>query len=711
MIITTPRTPASNPAGDQYQAFIDGLAERFRHIRGGTGDLYETDAHTSCGANGLYDLYLSRMSEPMRQHHNCNSCRRFVERYGHLVVIHDDGRQTPALWEFDAPEAYYASVAALNRAVLRAKVTGLFVSDAPVWGEPRTGEWTHMSVVPCHVYADPEHTPYQHMAAVRHEHGLLAQALAAYPSAVVDAARQYIKMGRFYREEVVATRLEWFQRLKHTLDGLQDATRRHNLVWLAAAKAPAGWCHIANNVENVVLDGIKAGKSFDEIKAAFESRADPGDYQRAQAAPTAGAIAEAERVIAGLQAQGSLVRRYARLDEIPIEVMVWRAVDRLARKVKAGTEGGVFGNVVPKSAAAAVSVHPTNMPEQTVTWAKFLHDVLPQATKLEVQVPNTGARFMALTTAVDPDATPILQWDRAEDRNPFAWYYNTGGIDAEIKRRVTSAGGQHDNVDIRCSLAWDNRNDLDLHCITPQGTHLYYGYMRDQTGGALDVDANRYGSTSEPVENIRWSKGRAPVGRYQFYVENYRFWEPKQAPTSFRVELETGGIVYAVSGAISKRGYETHADSRIPLFTIDYNGRDYNVLTHQSAVTQTAATSTDDWGVTPGQYTRVSAIVPSPNMWGKTPTVQHGNHVLFVLEGCQDKAGTNARGFLTEMCRSEFRPIRSTLEAYLAQTPVQGVEGPQACGIGLNMGVPLGLRVRTTYDNGVEGVYLIDRAE
>ena len=127
-------------------------------------------------------------------------------------------------------------------------------------------------------------------------------------------------------------------------------------------------------------------------------------------------------------------------------------------------------------------------------------------------------------------------------------------IDAEIKDRVTRAGGLYDGVDLRASLVWNNRNDLDLHVITPAGEHIYYGAKQASCGGWLDVDMNVRGETTKPVENVRWAKGSARRGRYKVFVRNYAFHESERAPTPFKVELEVGGKITHFEAVISPAG-------------------------------------------------------------------------------------------------------------------------------------------------------------
>ena len=150
-----------------------------------------------------------------------------------------------------------------------------------------------------------------------------------------------------------------------------------------------------------------------------------------------------------------------------------------------------------------------------------------------------------------------------------SWEQRRVDIDAEIQQRVEDAGGQYKNVDIRASLLWNNRNDLDLHVITPSGEHIFYNSKKASCGGFLDVDMNVQGETTKPVENVRWAKGKAKKGTYKVCVQNFRFHESSHAATPFKVELEVNGKVQYFTG-------ETKADltsdaSEVVAFTFEYD--------------------------------------------------------------------------------------------------------------------------------------------
>jgi hypothetical protein len=149
------------------------------------------------------------------------------------------------------------------------------------------------------------------------------------------------------------------------------------------------------------------------------------------------------------------------------------------------------------------------------------------------------------------------------------WEQRKEDIDAEIQQRVTEAGGMYAGVDIRASLLWNNRNDLDLRVIPPSREEIYYGHKQSNCGGWLDVDMNVQGETTKPVENTRWPKGKAPKGHYKVYVQNYRFHENSETATKFRVEIEINGKIQHFEGQ-TPQGIDG-PQSNTTVFEFNYN--------------------------------------------------------------------------------------------------------------------------------------------
>ena len=399
---------SGNQHDDDYDAFLLRLDARFMaNCERGAKPLFTTDVEN------LWELYLDSFVDPAeRQHHNCHACRRFVERFGPLVTIGADGVTTPVMWhEDDAQVNTRPAMVAMVRAVRRAKVTGVFLSSDAVWGTPDTGVWRHMAVLPHPrmMFGRATQTAGQAMAEKREDFKTVMNALNEFTLTHLETALTLLKSEALYRSEKVLGQAEWLHGL-HVARATARGDGRANVVWLAIATAPAGFCHPRSSMIGTLLEDIAADKSFAEVSRAFAAKMHPLQYQRPQAAPTAGAIAAAEKVMQQLGAAGSLARRFARVDELQA---LWRPVP----KKDAPTTGGVFGHLQPKGQSAPVM----DIPAQTMTWDKFQRTVLPTAERIEFLAPLSGS-YTALVTAVNADAPPILQWDSAQTRNPVSWY-------------------------------------------------------------------------------------------------------------------------------------------------------------------------------------------------------------------------------------------------------------------------------------------------
>ena len=191
---------------------------------------------------------------------------------------------------------------------------------------------------------------------------------------------------------------------------------RDNLTWLAVASAPAGFCHVRSSMIGTLLEDLAAGLPFEQIKAKFAAKMHPLQYQRPTAAPSAGNIAQAEKIIEQLESAGALERRFAKLADI---VALWQP------KLTERPQGeGVFSHLKPKAGKSHAPVAP---PTVTITWEKFARTVLPDAEHIEYLVPTSNQPYLGMVTAKRPDAPPIIQWDNETQRNPVTWYIYHGG--------------------------------------------------------------------------------------------------------------------------------------------------------------------------------------------------------------------------------------------------------------------------------------------
>ncbi len=672
MSSTRPEVPEASSAPTAQtntapnNAIEDGHPEALHSIRTQFAGIAASGPLFTTAGEDLFALFLSSVPPHLRQHYTCHCCREFLRKYGGLVAI-VDGATVPVLWQANPNIGLLsAAVRALHQAVARAPIAGVFLSKDTVWGTPQTGIWEHFAVQPhTALLTQPTllKTLGQLAAEKREERSMLERGVAEFSTEVVRKTYSLLTSGQLARSDRHLGAAKWLLDLHEKL-ATTVGRARDNLLWLTAAQAPAGFCHIRSGMLGTLLTDVAADLPFHQIKARFEDKMDPTQYMRAQAAPSAGQIAQAEKVVATLNAAGALQRRYARLDEV--QEFVWRPAPPVAAPAKPGIFGHLLQNKPLKE-----------LPRQTMTFEKFQRTVLSDAMSVELQVPATSGHFMALVTAASTEAPPILQWDTEEHRNPLSWYYHSG-VDAEIRDRVRAAGGMHEGVDIRASLLWNNRNDLDLHVITPKREHIYYGNKRAPCGGWLDVDMNVRGETNKPVENIRWAKGAAQRGHYRVYVQNYRFHELAQALTPFKVELEVNGDVSHYEGAIP--AHCTGMASDVTVFEFDYDPAQQlrNRPQHQSDAQQ--------WNLQPGTWAKVTGITLSPNQWGERPLSHHGKHAFFLLQGCRDLTADQktGRGFFVESLRSEFHPIRATLEAFARNALVDGAQNADACGLGMS---------------------------
>lgn len=412
-------SPELDRKSDGYEQFLASVRNAFeKNMQEDKSPLFTTDA------TDLFDQFLENLPADARQHYTCRACRKFVDTYGGLVRIDENGTKTPAMWATATavPDFFTGAVKAIRKAVNDANITGVFATSERVLGTPKTGSWNHLAVVMPDRFLNKSRikTSDQVMAEKAEDCRILVDALRKYNIETVRNAVNLLSAEALYRGEKVLGVAEWFFDLKRKLEG-ESRKRAKNIIWYAVATAPAGFCHVSSSMIGTLLDDIEAGLDINAVSKRFANKMNPLAYQRPQAAPSRGNVEQAERLVEKMGIANSLKRRFARVDELQT---VWESSP--ARDARPATTG-IFSGVKTKEQNKKGSSPTLIGKVDGITFEKFKREVLPSAKTIEFAVPIGRDNYCAILTAEDPDAPPIVRWDTEENRNPFSWYVYSGG--------------------------------------------------------------------------------------------------------------------------------------------------------------------------------------------------------------------------------------------------------------------------------------------
>ena len=309
---------------------------------------------------------------------------------------------------------------------------------------------------------------------------VLKRSLDELTEDAVETVLDLIAQNSLYRGAEHKMSVSTFQKLQKEYAKLKTKKAKEAFVWRSTKKVPVSVSKIRNTSIGTLLVDLSNEVDIEEAVRKFEAMVAPMNYKRPTAIVTPAMIERAKQTVEELGLTSALSRRHAVLSDISVNDILF--VDRTA-KPKLG--GNVFDDLV----ATAPDKKPKNFDKvEEVHIDKFISDILPRATSLEVMIENQHIKTLVnIIAPQDPTAGKLFKWD-----NNFSWAYK-GDVADSIKEKVKAAGG---NVtgDLCCRLAWFNYDDLDLHMVEPNGTEIYFGHKRSLS---LTVDSLRI----EPVDS------------------------------------------------------------------------------------------------------------------------------------------------------------------------------------------------------------------
>lgn len=626
----------------------------------------------------LWNLYLNSFpagTNPIyreRTEHDCSCCKHFIRAIGAMVVIRDN--QIHTIWDFDTGDTTYQTVIDALDAFIKSKaVSGVYVSTEKRIGTDKnleitpSGEvitWEHFyAVIPdVHVYRGNK-SKGDVQNEFRTSKEVFKRSLDEITDDAVATVLELINSNTLYRGAEWKAPLTKFAEYKRKYAALPDDLK-NNFAWAESVKAGVSVAKIRNHSIGTLLVDISEGADLDTAVRKYEAIVAPANYKRPKAIFTKKMLEEAREKIAALGYMDSLSRRFATLDDITVNNILFS--NRDAAKRISGT-GDVFESMMGEAKASPKKFSRI----EEIAAEKFVSEVLPAAQEVEVYLENKHASNMVSLIAPGvAGSKPMFKWG-----NGFSWAYTGNMTDSMMKDRVKAAGGNVDGV-LRFSIQWNDTatysgNDVDAHCIEPSGNHIYFGRPHNSvTGGELDVDIRYPNHGTVAVENITWGdKRKMRPGRYQFAVHQFTH---RGGRDGFRAEIEFDGNIYSFNYDKDLRQDQKIAVADVIL---DTNGN-FRIEEKLNSSTSTR----EIWGVKTNNFVPVSVVMFSPNYWDEQKGI--GNkHYFFMLKGCVNPESPN--GFYNEYLKDELITHKRVFEALGGKMAVASVDD-QLSGIGFS---------------------------
>ncbi|MCD7996475.1 MAG: hypothetical protein LUH21_04495 [Clostridiales bacterium] len=657
----------------EFTEMRDLLCRHFSEMSKDVAHLFEVDVDKDELWNLYLDSFPTGKNEIYRERrwHDCSCCRQFIKTIGNAVIIKDNTVQT--IWDFKTNDDTYQPVLNALSAYVKSKaVSDVYISKFKKIGTDHNFEelpsgkvqqWDHFYLELPDKFVDRTNRSVGDIqGGFRDTKNVFKRSLDEISEDSLLTVLELISQNSLYKGEEWQSVLTQFLKYKKEYDKVSDEMK-NNYAWEKSVIAGAVIGRIRNHSIGTLLINISEGMDLDLAVKKYEQIVAPSNYKRPKAIFTKKMLEDAKKTIEELGYMESLGRRFATLDDITVNNILFS--NKSAAKRIAGVDD-IFGEMEKE-----VAVNPKKFSKvEEVPVDKFVSDILPTAKELEVFFENKNSTNMvSLIAPENKDSKTMFKWN-----NNFGWAYSGNMTDSDMKDRVKSAGGKVDG-DLRFSIQWNDvngecdENDLDAHCFEPGGEEIYFGHMRSRTNGMLDVDNTHPNRGVIAVENITWAnRSTMRDGQYEFFVHQFA---NRGGRRGFRAEIEFDGQIYSFD--YSK---ELRQNERVSVATVTLKNGEFSIKEELSSTTS----SKDMWGIKTNQFVPVSVMMYSPNYWDEQDGIGH-RHYFFMLKDCVNPETPN--GFYNEFLKQDLVQHKHVFEALGSKMRVQDVED-QLSGIGFS---------------------------
>lgn len=664
---------------DGFLKFKKALQDHFNEMQKDVTHLFEVDVDKDELWNTYLDSFPAGTNNIFRERreHDCSCCRQFIKNIGAAVIIKDN--QVHTIWELELNDSTYQPVCdALDAFVKAHKVTNIYTTTFPKMGTDfnfeeingRSHRWDHFFLELPSKFVNRSNSSNEEIKGqFRDTRNVFKRSLDEITMDALDTILELINSNTLYKGEEWKTVLTEFKKYKKEYDKLTSESDKELYTWEKSVTAGIAIGRIRNHSIGTLLVNVSEDMDLDTAVRKYEQITAPANYKRPKAIFTKKMLDDAKKTITELGYMDSLQRRFATLNDITVNNVLF-SNKSAARRMNGADD--IFGQMEKE-----VSVSPKKFSKvEEISAQDFIDKVLPTVKEIEAFVENKHEKnFVSMIAPAISDAKTMFKWN-----NGLSWAYSGNITDSDMKQNVKAAGGNVDGV-LRFSIMWNedqnDDSDLDAHCKEPDGNKIFFGNCRkpgiSRCGGQLDVDIThpmKQMRGKPSVENITWADmTHMKPGVYKFFVNQFA----ARGSKGFKAEVEFNGEIYAFEYNKPVRG-----NVQVAEVTLDKNG---NFTINEKLSGISSVTSREIWGVNTNQFVPVSVISYSPNYFDEQDGIGH-RHLFFFLKDCVNSEEPN--GYYNEFLKSDLEKHKRVFEALGAKCHVENTDD-QLSGIGFSM--------------------------
>lgn len=602
-----------------------------------------------------------------RREHDCSCCRQFIKNIGNAVVIKDN--QIHTIWELNLGDTTYQPVCdALDAFVKSHTVVDIYTTSFPKIGTDfnfeeingKSHRWDHFFLeLPSKFVNRTSRSNEEVKGQFRDTRNVFKRSLDEITMEALNTILELINSNTLYKGEEWKAALTEFKKYKKEYEKLASDVEKELYAWEKSVTVGTVIGRIRNHSIGVLLVNVSEGMDLDTAVKKYEQIVAPTNYKRSKPIYTKAMLEKAQKQIVELGYMDSLPRRYATLDDITVNDILFSNKDS-AKRISGAND--IFGELA-KNVRGGNAKKFSKVEEVTIN--SFVNDILPTVNEVELYLENKHlSNLVSLIAPQNIDSKSMFKWG-----NNFSWAYSGNLTDSNMRDRVKAAGG---NVtgDLRFSLQWNESGeddcDLDAHCKTPC-TEIYYRHKVDRnTNGELDVDIIHPGRNIA-VENIAWvDRNTMKNGKYLFFVHQFS----GSVKNGFRAEIEFDGQIYSFDYPHSMRKGED-----VNVAEVTYEDGKFTI----KELLPSNVSSKEVWNVKTNDFVPVSVICYSPNYWENVKNKTGHRHVFFVLKNCINDE--NPSGMFNEFLVQDLYEHRKVMEALSSKMRVEDSDD-QLSGVG-----------------------------